>query len=45
MSVPDPVNGNANFTTVTNKANQVEVLDVSKIKVTDLLGVMLPLTP
>jgi hypothetical protein len=38
MSVPDPVNGNANFTTVTNKANQVEVLDVSKIKVTDLLG-------
>lgn len=38
MSVPDPVNGNANFTTVTNKANQVEVLDVSRIKVTDLLG-------
>lgn len=38
MSVPDPVNGNANFITVTNKANQVEVLDVSRIKVTDLLG-------
>jgi len=38
MSVPDPVNGNANFTTVTNQANQVEVLDVSRIKVTDLLG-------